>query len=263
MSSARGGRALLVLGVLGVLGVSGLGSQAALAKESSVVVDEALKKDLMTLRDAQIFFGHQSVGRNILDGVAALSREAGIELKLGEASIGENQKPGSKFEAWARRAEQGGTEQLFAMKLCYVDILQETNGDAVLADYQRAVARVRQARPGVKILHITTPLTTPGTGLKNWLKRSLGRSLWEDQVNARRLAYNRALREAFPGEPFFDLAAVESTRPDGSREEHVVDGKPVPMLWPGYASDEGHLNAEGQRVAARAFIAALAQALRQ
>ena len=257
MSSARA-----VLALAGMATVA-LGSQAALAKESAVVVDEALKRDLLTLRGAQLFFGHQSVGRNILDGVAALSREAGIELSLGEGSIGENQQPGSKFEAWARRAEQGGTEQLFAMKLCYVDIQQETDGAAVLADYQRAVARVRQARPGIKVLHITTPLTTPGTGLKNWLKRTLGRSIWEDQVNARRLAYNRALREAFPGEPFFDLAAVESTRPDGSREEHVVDGVPVPMLWPGYASDEGHLNEEGQRVAARAFIAALAQALRQ
>lgn len=234
---------------------------SALAQEPNVV-DEALKRDLETVRNARVFFGHQSVGVNLLDGIAALSKEAGVPVTLGEGLVGANTKPQSKLDDWVKKAESTPDVQLLVLKFCYVDIMAEDNPEAVLAAYQQAVARVRQARPEAKILHVTVPLTARGSGLKNWLKRTLGRTVWDDESNVRRLAYNRALRAAFPNEPIFDLAAVESTRPDGSKEEHVVQGQPVPMMWPGYTDDGGHLNAAGQRVAARAFIAALAGALR-
>lgn len=249
------GAALVLVGLLA-------GGGAA-AEESTVAVDEALKKDLETIRAARVFFGHQSVGGNLLEGIAALSREAGVPVAIGEGQIGANLQPQSKFDAWVKRAEEGGDADLLTMKLCYVDLMLDGNPDAVFAAYQQAVTRVRKAKPSAKILHITVPLTARGTGLKSWLKRTLGRPVWDDESNLRRLAYNRALRAAYPGEPIFDLAAVESTRPDGSREEHAVSGQPVPMMWPGYTDDGGHLNARGQRVAARAFIAALADALRK
>ncbi len=240
-----------------------LGAQAEATEGSTVVVDQALKKDLETIRDARVFFGHQSVGKNLLDGVAALAQEAGIELHLGEATLGANRDPRSKFEAFARMAEGGVEADLMVMKLCFVDIDPNTDTDALLAAYRDAVARVRKAKPGVKLLHVTTPLTGRGTGLKSWLRRTLGRSVWDDDTNAKRLAYNRGLRAMFPADPIFDLAALESTRPDGSREEYAVNGQPVPMLWPGYSDDNGHLNEAAKRVAARAFVAALAEALRR
>jgi hypothetical protein len=99
--------------------------------------------------------------------------------------------------------------------------------------------------------------------MKTKLNRTLGRPVWEDLANAKRLAYGKKLRETFPGEPFFDLSAVESTRPDGSTEAYEVEGKSVPMMWPGYTQDGGHLNGEGGRVAAKAFAHALASALRK
>ncbi len=235
---------------------------SAAAQESKVVVDDQVRSELQVLQGARVFFGHHSVGDNMLDGVAALAREAGVAVTIGNGRVGANSDPKSKFEDWAKKAESGVEADLMVMKLCYVDFNPSTNVDEVMAAYRGAVERVRRAKPGVRILHVTAPLTVRAGGVKSWLKRNLGRAVWEDDANAKRAAFNRALKAAFPADPIFDLAAIESTRPDGSREEHVVDGQPVAMLWPGYSSDGGHLNDAGKRVAGRAFVAALVAALR-
>ncbi len=235
------------------------------AQETRVMIDDTLKQDLTTLRGAHVFFGHHSVGQNILEGLAALSKEAGIEVKIDEAPVGQNTRPLEKFRDFAERAERDlndGT-QLMLMKLCYVDFNPRTDVDELVRGYVAAVARVRKARPSVRIVHVTPALSARPTDLKSTLNRTLGRPVWEDQANAKRLDYGRKIREAFPEDPFFDLAAVESTRPDGGTEHHEVGGLQVPMLWPGYSNDGGHLNAEGQRVAAKAFAHSLADALRK
>ena len=41
-----------------------------------------LRSDLNTLQGLRVYFAHQSVGRNILDGLASLAREAGIPLRI-------------------------------------------------------------------------------------------------------------------------------------------------------------------------------------
>lgn len=231
--------------------------------EVTVVVDDALRRDLETIKGARVFFGHQSVGHDVLEGVAALAREAGVEVAIGEGKIGANGKPEAKFDDFAKRAETGAELDLIAMKLCFVDLYRGADPDQLLSQYKAAVARVRKAQPNAKILHVTTPLTIRATTVKASIKRLIGGNSHSDDSNLLRLTYNRGLREAFPGEPVFDLATVEATRPDGSKEEFAVGGRPVPNLWRGYAADEGHLNEQGKRVAGRAFVAALAEALRK
>jgi hypothetical protein len=120
---------------------------------------------------------------------------------------------------------------------------------------------VKKARPGVRIVHVTPPLMVRPADLKSKISRTLGKSIWEDEANAKRLEFKQRMLETFPGDPVFDLSAVESTRPDGTREEHEVHGKKVPMLWPGYSNDGGHLNETGRLVAAKAFAHAFAAAL--
>ena len=233
--------------------------------ERMTVIDETLKADLETLRGAQIFFGHQSVGVNILEGLRTLAREAGIALEIGEAGVGENGRPASKFEDFARRAEAApaGSLQLMLVKLCFADFTPSTDARPLVEAYERAVQRVRKAQPAVRIVHVTPPLFRPPAGLKTSIKRLLGKSLWEEQSNARNAEFRGLLLAAFPGETFFDLAALESTRPDGTREQCEVGGQQIPMLWPGFASDEGHLNDTGRRVVAKAFAHTLAEALRR
>lgn len=244
---------------------SSCGAGTATAPETTVLIDDTLKQDLAALHGAHVFFGHHSVGQDILDGLSALSKEAGIDVRIDEAPIGENTRPLGKFEDFARRAERDPSDgtQVMTMKLCYVDFTPKTDVDELVRGYVQAVERVKKARPGIRIVHVTPPLCSRPSDMKSKLNRTLGRPVWEDLANAKRLAYGRKLRETFPGEPFFDLSAVESTRPDGSAEEHEVDGKPVPMMWPGYTRDGGHLSDEGKRVAAKAFAHALAGVLRK
>jgi len=233
--------------------------------ETMTAIDATLKADLETLRGAQIFFGHQSVGANMLEGLRTLSREAGIPVEIGEAGVGSNQQPLTKFEDFAKRAESApaGSLQLMAVKLCYADFGPDTDVPPMIEAYKGAVNRVRKAQPGVRILHVTPPLFARPSGLKASVKRTLGKQLWEEQASARSAAFGEQLRAAFPGEPVFDLAALESTRPDGTREQYEIDGKQVPMLWAGFTSDGGHLNETGKRLVAKAFAHALAEALRK
>lgn len=251
--------------VLGLALSSACGAGANPSPETSVLIDDTLKQDLATLHGARVFFGHHSVGQDILDGLDELSRECRIDVRIDEAPVGENTRPLGKFEDFAKRGERDPSDgtQVMVMKLCYVDITPRTDVDELVRGYVQAVERVKKARPAVRIVHVTPPLCARPTDVKSKLNRTLGRAVWEDQANAKRLAYGKKLRETFPGDPFFDLSAVESTRPDGSLEEYEVDGKPVPMMWPGYTRDGGHLNEEGKRVAAKAFAHALAGVLRK
>lgn len=230
----------------------------------TVLLEEPLRADLERLRGARIFFGHHSVGDDILAGLRGFAREAGIELAISEERVGQNTRPLAKFEDFARHAESAAAqgEQLLSMKLCYVDFTPDSDAGALVRAYADAVERVRKARPDARIVHVTPPLCTRPAGLESKLKRTLGARIWEDQANARRMEFREQQLARFPGEPCFDLGLLESTRPDGTREQHQVGGRQVPMLWPGYTRDGGHLNEAGKRLAARAFAHVLAGALR-
>jgi lysophospholipase L1-like esterase len=69
------------------------------------------------------------------------------------------------------------------------------------------------------------------------------------------------VRARFGGDALFDLAAVESTLPDGTRSSFSAGPRRVFTLAQPYTSDGGHLNDEGSRRAAAAFVHTLAKAL--
>jgi len=254
----------LARALLGLATCLACGVEKSPTPEVRTLIDETLKQDLATLRGAHVFFGHHSVGQNILEGLAVLSKEAGIDVSIEEAPVGQNMRPLEKFEDFAKRGERNPDDgtQLMAMKLCYVDFNPRTDVDQLVEAYAAAVARVRKARPGVRVVHVAPALFARPVDMKSKLNRTLGRPVWEDQSNKKRLDFTSQVRARFPNDPFFDLASVESTRPDGTAEQYEVDGQQVPMLWPGYSSDGGHLNDEGKLVAAKAFAHAFAQALR-
>jgi len=104
------------------------GTRTETKTEVRIVADEAVKKDLAALRGAHVFFGHHSVGANILEGLAELSKETGIPVSIDEAPVGENTKPLAKFEDFAKRGEANPSDgtQVMAMKLCYVDFRPDT-----------------------------------------------------------------------------------------------------------------------------------------
>ncbi len=228
---------------------------------------DALVAELRAVAAKKVWFGHHSVGSDMLEGVQALARDAGVPVTIGEGPVGENGHPLDKIKDFEREAIEGAGKDadVVAMKLCYADFTSSTDVSTIMEAYVKSVERIRAARPGVRVLHLTPPLTTRQNDVKSRALRVLGRPVWGDEANLRRLEYGEALAARFPDEPVLDLARLESTTKDGGREMHLVGGpavpggrgRLVPMLWPGWSRDEGHLNDDGKRVVGRAFVGAL------
>ncbi len=247
---------------------------ACLVSTAAGAADPTLRADLERVARQRIYFGHQSVGANLLQGVEELAAQARVSVRVmqadhaselppasfGHTFVAENGKPLKKLESF-RAALGDAPVDLALLKFCYVDIRADTDARALFARYRETIADLRTTHPHTVFVHVTLPLTTEQTGWKALAKRVLGRAPYGTVENVRREEYNRLLREAYGGrEPVFDLARVESTAPDGTPVRVEWQGVAVPALSPAYTGDGGHLNAEGRRRAARELIAVLAAA---
>ena len=236
-----------------------------------------LATDLAAVRRARIFFSHHSVGENILAGIQQVAADTGAPLSivpleqsagasgpvLVHGSGGRNKDPESKiafFEATLRNPQL--QPDVAVMKFCYVDFNPGTDVDALLARYRRAIEALKRERPEVRFAHVTVPLTPRSNDVKSWTRRLLGLEEWSDAANAKRHEFNRKLVAAFPADPVFDLARIESTAPDGAAVAFSYHGEAVPAMAPAYNADNGHLNALGQRASGAAAIGFFAAALR-
>ena len=250
---------------------------AANAVTGGVGTAEVSVADLQKVARTRVFFGHQSVGNNILDGVPAVFSAAGVQPPSIEqrrdapggsggfivhSLIGENTKPLGKikdFDAVLR----GGLAQhvdVAVMKLCYVDITPSTDVDALFTAYRDTIAALEKDFPDVTFIKATVPLTTKPTNverLKLWLKDNDG---YGAAANATRERLNELIRKEYQGKHLFDVAAVESTASDGSRVSGRHEDQPYFALADGYAADPGHLNADGSRRVATAWLTAVANA---
>jgi len=227
------------------------------------------------LANTKIFFGHQSVGGNILDGVAdVLAEHPRIPLRVVEAErpvdvagaalvharLGTNGDPAGKAGEFASRMTGGLGEAggIAMFKLCYVDFDHRTDVDAVFQAYQANVEQVRASQPDTRIVHITTPVTIRREPFKDFLRKVLGKPTYAD-VDRLRARYNELLRSAYDGkDPIFDLARIEATRPDGSLEAVRQGGDTVLNLVPAYTDDGSHLNQDGRRRVAEQLLVFLA-----
>ncbi|HYL88821.1 MAG TPA: hypothetical protein VEU32_08650 [Burkholderiales bacterium] len=223
--------------------------------------DPALRADLQRMAQERIYFAHQSVGANILQGVKELSARAGVPVFVKDEFVPENGDPLRKLENFRRSVGTGSRYDIALVKFCYVDIDADTDVAALFDQYRMVISELRAKNPRTVFVHVTLPLTTVQTGPKAWVKRLLGRSPYGTVENVRRDEYNRLLRGTYAGrEPIFDLARLESTKPDGTVATVTWEGVSAPALSPEYTSDGGHLNALGRARAAREFIAVLARA---
>jgi hypothetical protein len=153
------------------------------------------------------------------------------------------------------------------MKFCWADIYSNTDVDALFARYRDTMAALERDFLNVTFIYTTVPLTTePGlfTELKTRLKTLLGRRDGRGQpANVARERLNALIRGEYAGRHLFDLASIESTKPDGTRVSGRYDNQGYFALYDGYASDMGHLNTVGSKIAATAFLEAIAQASRK
>lgn len=223
-----------------------------------------------------IFFGHQSVGRDMMHGVArVLDAHPEIPLRVVsadgpedvggtafiDARIGRNRAPESKsaaFLEWVRA--MGDRPGALAMyKFCYVDVNADTDPARLFADYQATIEEARRRHPGLLIVHMTLPLHTADEGMGERIRTVLGFPT-QTRLNAIRNRYNELLLQTYGGrDPVFDLALLESTRSDGSRAFTRYRGENVYMLAPEWTYDGGHLNDSAKYRAAERLLVFLAQ----
>lgn len=237
-------------------------------------VDSTLRADLQRIAQRKIYFGHQSVGRNLLDGVRQLSAMADVPIRvdetptasnvapatLGHTSVAKNGDPFQKLKSFEQAIGERPTGLDIALvKFCYVDITAKTDVKALFARYRATIESLQAKNPGTAFVHVTAPLTTVKSGTKESLKRLLGRAPYGTLENIRREEYNTLLREAYKGrEPIFDLARIESTAPNGTAATVEWKGSIAPKMAPAYTDDGGHLNATGRLRAARELVSVLA-----
>lgn len=170
----------------GIAGCQQGGQELAQEPVSMVQV----KADLLTVSQARVFFGHHSVGNNILKGVRGLAAKAGVPLAVVEVKaagtvpdgpglyhgeVGQNYDPDAKMADFAAALGAPGEARydLATFKFCYVDLgedSKERSPDRLFTRYSARMTEIEAAHPGVTVLHATMPLMAEPPGKKTKLK---------------------------------------------------------------------------------------------
>jgi hypothetical protein len=236
-------------------------------------LQEVPDKTWETLSKKKIYFGHQSVGLNILNGVQDLMKEhTKIKLNIVETTdskafntgilahsrVGRNLDPKVKIADFSGILEDGlgKKSDIAALKFCYLDMTKKTDIPKLFEDYKAEIERLKKKYPDLTIVHYTAPLTVSKTSWKTRLKKILGKKeFWEFDDNIKRNQYNQLLKEQYQGkDPILDIAEIESTKPDGSRQSFKLNGVTYYSMFPGYTKDGGHLNEIGRKKVAEHFV---------
>jgi len=217
------------------------------------------------LAKQKIYFGHQSVGYNIIDGIrAVMDKYPEIQLNISEtrdlatinvgvlshSKVGKNEDPMSKTTDFVKIMESGvGDKADIAFhKYCYIDVNANTDVDKVFSNYKNRMNYLKIKYPGTRFVHITMPLTTIQTGPKAWIKKILGKPIGGVDANIKRNMFNQLLLDTYKlTDPVFDFAIAEATQPDGTIITFAKGEKKYFALYKGYSDDGGHLNRQGQK----------------
>jgi len=224
-----------------------------------------------TIANRKIFFGHQSIGGNILQGLATLAKQSAeapltiIEYvseppqataALVHSKIGKNADPLSKLQDFSAKCNELKEANLdyAMMKFCYIDFHAQTELADIERVYSETFAALTKQLPNTRFIHCTVPITLNKLGARSWLKKLLGQPVAVEQDNIARNHFNDFIRNRYAKEPIFDLAALEAT----DLQQHPVTfryhGNAYQSLYSGYTQDGRHLNERGQEWIARNFI---------
>jgi hypothetical protein len=218
------------------------------------------------LSNTKIFFGHKSVGQNIIEGLldvmrikpqiqlnlrATISSEDFKEPLFGHALIGSNKNPSSKIKAFRDILESGVGQvvDIAFFKFCFVDIDHTSDLGAIFKEYEETITYLENKFPNLKLITFTVPLLSKPVDMISKVKKFLGRMPWEEEDNIRRNMFNEMLRARFD-KSVFDLAGTEATSWNGKKVTSSKNGKTYDLLNKAYTYDGGHLNSLGRQVVA-------------
>ena len=219
--------------------------------------------DVDILKLHKIYFGHKSVGYNIVAGIRRISdiniltaynqpdqndgslRTTIQQLTGGPAvvehDIGSDGLPFDKiasFERFMNDIISDNVDVAF-FKFCYMDFDANTDVNALIAVYQAVIDRLHTRFPKVIITHFTVPLYSRPASFDNNVREQF--SHW--------------LRETYK-DKVFDIASIESVDPKGNT---VISWDNVTIAMADeWTDDGGHLNEAGQNHISGALIAFLA-----
>lgn len=222
----------------------------------------------------RLFFGHQSVGGNILDGVVkVLAEHPDIGLRVVEASdparmtapalyharIGKNGAPQTKLESFRQIAGAMG-EGAAMVKYCYVDVDAGTDPAKLFGAYRDGIAALKAANPSLTVVHLTLPLQADWGHFHHYWRVLRNQLTTYRELNSLRHAFNEQVRQTYGGrDPIFDLAQLQSVGADGREQAVRWQWRRVPVLARDWTEDGGHLNEAGRRRVGEAFLAFLAK----
>jgi len=228
------------------------------------------------LASKKIYFGHQSVGNNIIDGIKDVLKEHPlIPLTLratanpedfqrpvfAHSLIGKNTDPHSKCKAFDALIRSGIGEKvdIALFKFCYVDITGTSDPEKIFNHYSAVLEKLQQDYPTVQFLPVTVPLVSTQKGIKALIKKLLNRKIRGYEDNIKRNQFNKLVRDRFLNiQPIFDLAQIESTNPSATWFSLKNDDNSDQALSPNYTHDGGHLNEQGRKQVAEQLLTLLA-----
>lgn len=261
----------IMISVLTILLIIGYkGESMAGTKIISDKINNVSEQKLGELSKKKIFFGHRSVGENILDGIKDIILDnPKIKFNIKEtressdfeypvfahSGIGKNGNPASKIDDFKSVIEKGvgNKVDMAFFKFCFVDVNAKTNLDELFNYYTKTISTLESEYPKVKFIHFTVPLTTIQTGIKAEIKKLVGRPLDGVDDNIKRNLFNQMLIKKYSNK-VFDLARLESTFPNGKKNEFTKKNARFAYLIQEYSDDGGHLNNTGRKIAALGLV---------
>ena len=207
-------------------------------------IGDVSSEDWERLAKKKIFFGHHSVGNNIINGVVDLQKEH-LEIRLNivkshdasqfsspifaHSPVGSNTDSSSKikeFDVFIRNGIGACADMAF-FKFCFVDVVRGTDIRQLFEEYKTVISKIQQDYPDLMVLHCTVPLQVHKISWKTVVKNSMNFTSWKYTDNVRRNEFNMMLLEEYGRSgKVFDLALFEATRQDGSIEKNKgPDGK--------------------------------------
>lgn len=267
---------------VGIYATNG-GVTISMEKQGGLTLNDISQRQWDELGRKKIFFGHQSVGYNIITGIEQILKEnPNIKLNIIKTTsaddlkgpalahdwIGANRDPRSKIVAFERvmKGGIGDKVDIAFMKMCYVDITSSTNVDDIFHTYKQKMAQLESQFSNTEFVHMTVPLTAKPEGMqsvkqagKNAIKKILGKQVFDYTDNINRGKFNKLLKAEYEGKALiFDLALIESIGRDRNISSFINEGEQIPTLANEYTDDGGHLNAEGSRLIAEQLLIFLA-----
>jgi hypothetical protein len=224
------------------------------------------EKDLVKLSGKKIYFGHQSVGYNIVYGINLLVNESQLKYKVVEelpdtnsspgfyhTLNGKNGDPGFKIDDFVSKMENGVGKyvDVALFKFCYVDFTKETDVKLLFDHYKNSMAKLKAEFPATKFVYCTVPVACNKGGIKTFLKQILGRNNGKVE-NIKRNQFNQLVHDEYDNkEPVFDIAKFESYE---NSCFFIEDSEKIYTLYPAYTSDGGHLNTIGSKIVAKGLL---------